>query len=154
MAFEATAMRKRWSAAVALLSLFAMGCTSYSIISIDLRQLQDVGRDGVSISMQGPDDVVGRGARRQAVSETLGHVSGSARTWMFANCEAAAEAALSELAAQARARGSEHVTSLRFRSKWRWVREPVCRRNYTYALLLIPLFLPVPSSVTVSGVAE
>ena len=128
---------------VVLLTLVtSTGCTIYSVVPVNLLELREEGRAGVTISTEKPS------------SSNLGRVRGSARTWLFGDCSKAAHQAIDRLATQAQTRGSNHVSQFRFRAKWRWGREPVCRRNLTYALLVVPLFLPFPASVTVSGVAE
>ena len=121
---------------------FATGCTTYSVVPVDLGELRDQGRSGVTISTEKPS------------SPNLGRVRGSARTWLFGDCTQAAQRAIDRLVVQAQNRGSQHITQFRFRAKWKWGREPVCRRNLTYALFVVPLFFPFPASVTVSGVAE
>jgi hypothetical protein len=130
-------------AQVAFLTL-ALGtaCTTYSLVPVNLGELKEVGRSGVVITTDRPS------------SPNLGRVRGGGRTWLFGDCSDAAQRAIDELAAQARSRGSQRVTQFRFRGKWKWGREPVCRRNLTYAVLVFPLFFPFPASVTVSGVAE
>jgi hypothetical protein len=45
------------------------------------------------------------------------------------------------------------IVDIHFRGHWRWIQEPVCRRSPSYALLVVPALLPVPTSVTVYGEA-
>jgi hypothetical protein len=45
------------------------------------------------------------------------------------------------------------MVHIHFRGHWRWIQDPVCRRGLGYALLIVPAFLPVPTSVSVYGEA-
>jgi len=82
-----------------------------------------------------------------------GRVGVAERTWAFGSCDEVVERALTTLLAKAQARGANRVLHTHFPGHWRWIQEPVCRRNLSYALLLVPAFLPVPTSVTVYGEA-
>jgi hypothetical protein len=85
--------------------------------------------------------------------QNLGRVRGSARGWLFEGCDTVAYRAVTRLLEAARGRGANRVSSFRFRGHWTWISEPVCRRNVNYVWLIVPAFLPVPTSATVSGVA-
>lgn|GEM_PF-4499891 len=104
-------------------------------------------------------DLEGRGLSLERLDERdesvrhYGRVRVAERTWLFGSCDDAAEDALEKLLAKARARGANRVLQTHFRGHWRWMQEPVCRRNLSYLLLVVPAFLPVPSSVTVYGEA-
>ena len=83
----------------------------------------------------------------------LGRVRAASRAHLFGSCDDTARSALEKLLQKARRTGANRVTSVRFRGRWHWISEPVCRRNVNYLLLVLPAFLPVPTSVTVSGIA-
>jgi hypothetical protein len=82
-----------------------------------------------------------------------GRVRVAERTWAFGSFDELAERALTRLLAEAQARGANRVVHAHFRGHWRSMQEPVCRRNLGYLLLIVPVFLPVPTSVTVYGEA-
>ena len=128
--------------AVVAFVVCAQGCTTYDTVPVNIRTLASEGRHGIPMSTA------------EASSRELGRVSATTRTWLFGSCEEAMEEALSTIAEATRARGGERLSRLRFRAKFNWTRDPVCRRNFTYAVLVLPLFLPFPTSVTVSGVPE
>ena len=83
----------------------------------------------------------------------LGKARANERAFLFSDCDALANQALEKLLQNVRRMGGTGVARVRFLGRWSWVAEPVCRRNYYYGFLLVPLFLPVPMSVTVSGIA-
>ena len=116
------------------------GCF-YTRTSVNLREF---GARGVSLR---PVD------RKAPGIESYGRVRARQRTYLFGSCEAAAEGALEKLLANAGKLGANRVGNLHFRARWRSVREPVCRHNVNWAWLVVPIFLPVPTSVTVSGEA-
>ena len=118
------------------------GCAIYSSPNLNLGQLRDTGRDGVTISTDEPGE------------KHLGRVRANARTWLFGSCDGAADQAITHLAEQARARGATRVSQLEFRGRWEHRAEPACRRNFLYAIFVVPLFFPFPTSVTVAGIAE
>ena len=118
-----------------------MGCAVYDPIGIDLRALRDQGVHGVRIDFA------------ESKAAHLGHIRIIERSWLFGSCTALGSEAIDELASEAVIRGADQVSELKFRGKWTWLKEPVCRRNFTWALLLLPLALPVPLSVEVSGEA-
>jgi hypothetical protein len=90
---------------------------------------------------------------RDDTVQHYGRVRVTARTWAFGSCDEVAERALESLLAKGQARGGNRVVHTHFRGHWRWMKEPVCRRNLSYLLLIVPAFLPVPTSVTVYGEA-
>jgi hypothetical protein len=91
--------------------------------------------------------------RKDDALRNLGRVRATARGWLFEGCDAVAERAVARLAAAGSARGGNQISGFRFRGHWTWISEPVCRRNLSYVLLIVPAFLPVPTSATVSGIA-
>jgi hypothetical protein len=91
--------------------------------------------------------------RRDGALRNLGRVRATARGWLFEDCDAIAERAVARLATAGSARGGNRISGFRFRGHWTWISEPVCRRNLSYVLLIVPAFLPVPTSATVSGIA-
>jgi hypothetical protein len=90
--------------------------------------------------------------QREQSARKLGTVRASERSFLFGNCDTLAKNALEELLANARASGGNRVVNVRFRGRWTWKSEVLCRRNAGYVFLVIPAFLPIPMSVTVSGV--
>lgn len=130
-------------AALAAITLFlGSGCAIYSSPNMNLAELRDKGRSGVTISTDEPGE------------KDLGRVRANARTWLFGSCDTAADQAITNLAEQARTRGAARVSELQFRGRWKHRPEPACRRNFGYAIFVLPLFLPFPTSVTVTGIAE
>jgi len=130
------------SALAGILLALGSGCASYSSPNVNLAELRDEGRHGVAITTEEPGP------------ENLGRIRANARTWLFGSCDVAADQAITELAERARARGATRVSQLEFRGRWEHRAEPACRRNFTYAVFVLPLFLPFPTSVTVAGIAE
>jgi hypothetical protein len=118
----------------------ASGCF-YTRTSVNLREF---GARGVTLR---PVD------RKAPGIESYGRVRATQRTYLFGSCEAAADDALEKLLTNAGKLGANRVGNLHFRARWRSVREPVCRHNLNWAWLIVPIFLPVPTSVTVSGEA-
>jgi hypothetical protein len=86
-------------------------------------------------------------------AQQLGRVRASARGYLLSSCSDVADRAVERLIAATRERGGNRVAEFRFRGHWTSLQEPVCRRNWKYLWLLVPAFLPVPTSATVSGVA-
>lgn len=127
-----------WLAAAALA---ASGCF-YTRTTVNLREF---GERGVTV----------RAVDRKEASdlEPYGRVRATQRTYLFGSCEGAAHGAVEKLLVNARKMGANRVGTLRFRARWRSIREPVCRHNLNWAWLVVPAFLPVPTSVTVSGEA-
>ena len=113
----------------------------YTRTSVNLREF---GERGVTLR---PVD------RKAPGIEPYGRVRATQRTYLFGSCEAAADGALEKLLVNAGKLGANRVGNLHFRARWRSIREPVCRHNVNWAWLIVPLFLPVPTSVTVSGEA-
>ena len=134
--------RRLFAALSAVTLCLSSGCAIYSSPNLNLAELRDEGRLGVAISTDDPG------------SQDLGRVRANARTWLFGSCDAATDQAISNLASRAKARGATRITELQFRGRWKHRPEPACRRNFTYALFVLPLFLPFPTSVTVAGIAE
>lgn len=128
-------------AAAGLLLVVSSGCAFYEPVDADFRKLREQGIDGVRLDFA------------KSPHSELGRVRAIERSWLFADCDVVGSEALTNLAGQARARGANLVSDLEFRAKWNWRNEPLCRRNFTWGLLIIPLFLPVPVSVEISGVA-
>jgi hypothetical protein len=116
------------------------GCF-YSSANVNLRDFQARGLSMVRFS------------KRDTTVQHYGRVRVTERTWAFGSCDEVAERALTTLLAKAQARGANRVLQTHFRGHWRWIQEPVCRRNLSYALLIATAFLPVPTSVTVYGEA-
>jgi hypothetical protein len=129
-------------ALVAIALLLLSGCATYSSPNLNLAELRDEGRLGVTISTDEP------------APKDLGRIRANARTWLFGSCDAATDQAITKLAERARARGATRVSELQFRGRWKHRPEPACRRNFGYAVFVLPLFLPFPTSVTVAGIAE
>jgi hypothetical protein len=86
-------------------------------------------------------------------ARNLGRIKASARGWLFESCDPILERAIENLLRRTRDRGANRVARFRFRGHWTWIGEPVCRRNWSYLKLIVPAFLPVPTSATVGGVA-
>lgn len=143
MARVCSAVSRWWLAyaAAALLLTASLGCAFYEPVDADFRELREQGIDGVRL------DFV------KSPHSELGRVRAIERSWLFADCDVVGSEALANVAEQARARGANVVSNMEFRAKWNWRDEPLCRRNFTWGLLIIPLFLPVPVSVEISGVA-
>jgi hypothetical protein len=130
--------------AAAALALAFLGLTTgcfYTSATIDLRDFE---ARGLSMARFNKTDTTVQHYGRVRVAE---------RTWAFGSCDEVAERALSKLLAKGQARGGHRVVHTHFRGHWRWMQEPVCRRNLSYLLLIVPAFLPVPTSVTVYGEA-
>ena len=123
-------------------SALIAGCTHYSAIPLNMVELRDEGREGFTISTE------------EAEGTDFGRVRGNGRTWLFGDCRPAAETAMSEMIQRARERGGTRIVDLKFRGKWAWKTAPLCRRNLTYVVFVLPLFVPWPAPVTVSGVAQ
>jgi hypothetical protein len=85
--------------------------------------------------------------------QDYGRVRVAERTWAFASCDEVAERALTKLLAKGQGRGGNRVVHTHFRGHWHWMQKSVCRRNLSYLLLIVPAFLPLPTSVTVYGEA-
>jgi hypothetical protein len=94
-----------------------------------------------------------RADRSDGSLRNFGRVRAKARGYLFGSCDDVARRALDALLAKAHGTGANRVTSARFRGRWRWMTESVCRRNLNYLLLVVPAFFPVPTSVNVSGYA-
>ena len=124
-----------------LLAVFA-GLWSGCVYEHATVNLVDFDRRGVSLDRIRKRDVEGR---------SLGRTRASARSFLFGDCDALANRALDELLDNAQRTGGTGVAGVRFRGRWKWLSEPVCRRNFGYALLIFPAFFPVPMSATVSG---
>jgi len=136
-------LARRLFAALAVITLsLGSGCAVYSSPNVNLAELRDEGRLGVTISTDEP------------TPKDLGRVGANARTWLFGSCDAATDQAITNLVKRAKARGATRVSELQFRGRWKHRLEPACRRNYGYAVLVLPLFFPFPTSVTVTGIAE
>lgn len=127
-------------AAALIVGCFALttGCF-YNSVTVNLRDFEERG-----LSME-------RFNKRDTSVQHYGRVRVAARTWAFGSCDEVAERALTKLLAKGQARGGNRVVHTHFRGRWRWMQEPVCRRNLSYLLLIVPAFLPVPTSVTVYG---
>jgi hypothetical protein len=91
--------------------------------------------------------------KRDTQMQHYGRVRVAERTWAFGSCNEVTERALTKLLAKGQARGGNRVVHTHFRGHWRWMQEPVCRRNLSYLALIVPAFLPLPTSVTVYGEA-
>jgi hypothetical protein len=113
----------------------ASGCF-YTRTSVNLRSFAERGVTLRAVDREAPE------------VEAFGRVRATQRTYLFGSCEQAAHGALEKLLGNARKLGANRVGNLRFRARWRSIREPV-----NYAWLIVPAFLPVPTSVTVSGEA-
>ena len=83
----------------------------------------------------------------------FGKIEVNQRGFYFASCSQLASAAVSRLRSEAIARGGNVVREVRFRDRRIWSTSPRCRRNFTYVLLIVPMFLPFPQSVRVQGEA-
>jgi hypothetical protein len=118
----------------------ASGCF-YTRTSVNLRDFSERGVTLRAVDREAPE------------VEAFGRVGATQRTYLFGSCEQAAHGALEKLLGNARKLGANRVGNLRFRARWRSIREPVCRHNLNYVWLIVPAFLPVPTSVTVSGEA-
>jgi hypothetical protein len=131
------------AARVLVLAALAGGSSAcfYTRTSVNLREFAERG-----VTLRAVD------AKTEGV-EPFGRVRATQRTHLFGSCEAAAHGALEKLLGNARKLGANRVGTLRFRARWRSIREPVCRHNLNYVWLIVPAFLPVPTSVTVSGEA-
>jgi hypothetical protein len=125
---------------LAALAGASSGCF-YTRTSVNLREFADRGVSLRPVDRKDPD------------VESFGRVRATARTHLFGSCEQAAHGALEKLLANAEKLGANRVGNLHFRARWRSIREPVCRHNLNWAWLVVPIFLPVPTSVTVSGEA-
>jgi hypothetical protein len=121
-------------------ALLSAGCF-YTSTTVNLREF-----DARGASME-------RFRKNDESIQHLGRVRATGRTWLFGDCAVAADAALAKLLDRARSRGANRVLNTRFRGHWKYITEPVCRRNLNYVWLIVPAFLRVPSSVTVSGEA-
>jgi hypothetical protein len=116
-------------------------CAIYEPITANFRDLRDSGIDGVRLDLAPSDH------------RDLGRVRVTERSFLFSACDEVGQRAIRNLAAQARSRGANVVSDVSFRGKWKWRKEPVCRRNFTWAVLIVPLFLPIPVTVDVIGYA-
>jgi len=121
------------------------GCF-YSSASVNLRDFE---ARGVSTKRTHKRETRVRDTRVQ----NYGRVHATERSWIFGSCDEIAERALSALLAEGVARGGNRVLNTQFRGHWRWMQEPVCRRNLAYLLLIVPALFPVATSVTVYGEA-
>ena len=119
---------------------FAVAC-SYPNARVDLRALES---SGVYVA-NAPK--LTEGAR------SYGEVEINQRAFYFSSCSQTAEAALQRLRREALARGGNLIAKVEFRHRKNWSTNPKCRRNFTWALLIVPMFLPVPESVRVRGEA-
>lgn len=133
-------MRRTISFALTLSFVLTMGCF-YTGATVNLRDFEERG-----LSMERFD-------KHDTTMRHYGRVRVAKRTWAFGSCDQVARRALDALLAKGLARGGNRVVHTHFRGHWRWVQEPVCRRNLSYLLLVVPAFLPVPTSVTVYGEA-
>jgi hypothetical protein len=125
---------------LAAAALASAGCF-YTRTTVNLREFAERG-----VTVRAVD-------RKVPEIEPYGRVRATQRTWLAGSCETAARGALEKLLGNAHKMGANRVGTLRFRARWRSVREPVCRHNLNWAWLIVPAFLPVPTSVTVSGEA-
>ncbi len=125
---------------LAPLAALALGCF-YTHGTVNLLEFEE---RGLSLSRSDKSDPSLR---------NLGRVRATARSYLFSSCDGTARRALDELLDEARRTGANRVTGVRFRGHWYWMSEVVCRRNLNYAWLIVPAFLPVPTSATVSGIA-
>ncbi len=125
---------------LSVVAALSSGCF-YTHATVNIVELE---RQGLSFAKISKHDVSAR---------KLGKARANDRSFLFADCDAMAARALERLVANTRRMGGTQVAGVRFAGRWTWISEPVCRRNYWYAFLVVPLFLPVPMSVTVSGVA-
>jgi hypothetical protein len=126
--------------ALSLIVMASGGCF-YTSGTVNLLELE---RQGLTLA---------KSDKKDPSLKNLGRVRASARSYLFGSCDATATRALEALLAKGRRTGANRVTGIRFRGHWYWMSEPVCRRNVNYVLLIVPAFLPVPTSVTVSGIA-
>jgi hypothetical protein len=123
-----------------LLAALSAGCF-YTHATVSVLELE---RQGLSLANPDPAD---------AAARKLGRAWANDRSFLFADCDAMASRALAKLIENTNTMGGNRLAGVQFLGRWSWISEPVCRRNYWYSLLIVPLFLPVPMSVTVSGVA-
>ena len=126
---------------VALLAVLSTSCALYHPVGANFQQLRATGFGGVRIEFA------------ESPHRELGRIRATERSWLFADCDAVGQRALEKLATYASLRGANLVSGLRFRGRWKWLQEPVCRQNFTWGVLVAPLFLPIPLSVTVTGYA-
>jgi hypothetical protein len=123
-----------------VLAALSAGCF-YTHATVNILGLE---RQGLSLADPDPSDLASR---------KLGMARANDRSFLFADCDAMASRALAQLIENTTRMGGNRLAGVQFLGRWSWISEPVCRRNYWYSLLIVPLFLPVPMSVTVSGVA-
>lgn len=125
---------------LASLPMLALAC-SYHNARVDLRALE------------GSGIYVANTPRLSEGARSYGDLEINQRAFYFSSCSKTAEAALQRLHAEALARGGNLVTKVEFRQRKVWSTNPKCRRNFSWALLIVPMFLPVPESVRVRGEA-
>ena len=140
LAASLAARLRAWLAVVAGCLALTTGCF-YTGATVNFRDFEVRG-----LSMA-------RFNKRDTSLQHYGRIRVAERTWVFGSCDEVAERALTTLLAKGEARGGNRVVDTHFRGHWQWMQEPVCRRNLSYLLLIVPAFLPVPTSVTVYGEA-
>ena len=86
-----------------------------------------------------------------ADARSFGQIEINQRWFYFLSCSDVAERAVRRLHGEAVARGGNILTKVQFRDRNDWTTSPRCRRNFTYILLIVPMFLPFPQSVRVRG---
>ena len=123
-----------------LLALACSSCT-YRTANVNFRALE---QSGIYI------------AHKPTVSGTaksFGEVEVTRRSFYFSSCSNTAAAAIQDLKKAAFERGGNILTNVRFQARRDLSTNPQCRRNLNYAWLIVPMFLPIPQSVTVRGEA-
>jgi hypothetical protein len=130
----------RLSAALAAAMVLSAGCF-YTRGTVNMIEFE---RRGLSFT---------KAPKSDATLRNFGRVRANARSYLLSDCSQTAVRALDELLAEAGRTGANRVSGVRYRGHWYWMSEPVCRRNLNYLLLIVPAFLPIPTSVTVSGTA-
>jgi hypothetical protein len=121
-----------------LLLVIAPGCCD-TRATVDLRAFHQMG-----VSLQSYDE-------RDESLEYFGRIKVAQRTYIFGDRDAAMDGALRKLKTQAEQMGANRVIGTRFRGRWRYLMEPWCRRNLSYLFLIVPAFLPIPTSATLYG---
>src|SRR5262245_50828159 len=124
------AMSRRSSALHLLCSmsftLLGVSCAMYHPVAANFQQFRTTGVNGVRIDFAA------------SPHKELGRITATERSWLFSSCDALGQGALEKLANSAALRGANLVSELRFRGRWKWLQEPVCRQNFTWGLLVVP----------------